>query len=323
MWDRLKAILFILAIAGIGLYLVRYFPTLVKGLPRFTVFSHSTSTSWYGAPPWFSASGGGRPYSFPLPSSWNFSSGYPSVFGSLYGYSNAIPDSAIPRGYTRDQLSPYFKRVQIGGASVSCYFNCASQVSLYGAGLAQGQKIDVTGWHIRGNSSDVVVAQAVDRYDPTGLAPSEDILLPPGGVVTLYSGTSAIGRNLRLNKCLGYLENTIHFNPSLPRQCPAVYSRGELINLSGQCQSYIMSVGACGEPDQSWFRTLPQNDQGNTCRTLLQKMNQTTCYDQHFGDRDFVSNQWLVWVGSSFFDPQHDHLILFDKQGLVADEYIY
>ncbi|MDP2598601.1 MAG: hypothetical protein Q8P49_02100, partial [Candidatus Liptonbacteria bacterium] len=122
------------------------------------------------------------------------------------------------------------------------------------------------------------------------------------------------GRNLRLNKCIGYLENYNHFDPPLPMNCPYV-DRSEVRGFSGACQDYATSLGGCRLPDPN--PPIPSND--DACRYYLDTINYKGCFQKHFSDQDFLGHEWRVWSGGSFLDERHDHVVLLDKSGLVVD----
>ncbi len=229
--------------------------------------------------------------------------------------------AVTPGGSTVSQLSPYSGKVRIGSVSAS-YFGFYSggslgQISLY-ASLGSNERINVTGWLLKGNRGSQFVPGAVNVYDPSGLAEESDIYLANGEVINMYTSYSPIGRNLRLNKCIGYLQNTMVFNPSLPGGCPSV-NRSEILNFTGECQNYILSLGSCALPAPN--PPIPQNDY--SCQSFLNTLNYRGCFERHRGDQDFLSREWRVWTGSQFMDPQHDRIFLFDKNGLLIDEYIY
>ena len=134
-----------------------------------------------------------------------------------------------------------------------------------------------------------------------------------------------MNRNLRLNKCIGYLGEIYNFQPIyLPSNCPT-FSSSEIKQLSGQCQSYIWSLGYCKTPDASFYNTLPGSDAGNACREFLNNIGYGGCFRSHRGDADFLSNSWIVWLGQQDInlDSQHDYLRLYDTKGNLISEYNY
>ena len=139
-------------------------------------------------------------------------------------------------------------------------------------------------------------------------------------MVYIYSSVSAFGRNLRLNKCTGYLENTYDFIPSLPRNCPTI-PRSEMYYLKGSCQNYLNSLSSCKVPDPN--NTIVAWDEN--CRQFVERanINYKGCFDRYRTDPDFLSKEWWVWIGINILDPYHDRVLLLDKNGLLVDIYIY
>lgn len=221
----------------------------------------------------------------------------------------------IPKGFTLEQLSPYFKKVRIGSVSPG-YFGGYGQVSLYAYTL--DAPLNVSGWVLKANRGSLFVPKAVDVYDPSGLTPESDIVLKSGETVNIYSTTSPIGKNLHLNKCIGYLENVMTFNPQLSRSCPYI-SRSDVAGFTGQCQDYIFSLGSCKFPAPN--PPIAINDYA--CRAFLDTLNYRGCFDRYRTDADFLDREWRAWTGSRFGDDRHDRILLFDRQGLLADEYSY
>ncbi|MEK7212694.1 MAG: hypothetical protein AAB686_03385 [Patescibacteria group bacterium] len=226
---------------------------------------------------------------------------------------DSVRPEDIPSGFTREQLSPYFGQVQISAAMPGSD-NWQGQVSLRASG---GDSINVSGWVIKSNRGAQYVPKAVDVYDSNVFMPETDIYLPGGGTLNIYTGTSAIGRNLRLNECLGYLENTVHFNPAIWTSCPV--DRGQVKELTGACQNYISSLGTCKSSAANPL--LPVNDYA--CQDFLSKLNYRGCFDENRFKPNFLRKEWYAWGGSRFLDQYHDRVLLFDKQGLLVDEYVY
>jgi hypothetical protein len=222
------------------------------------------------------------------------------------------------------QATPTNQRAYISSASISGYPQQYTRIIIYSR-LKEGETVNITGWKLKSNKGTITIPQAVEIYDPSGFTPSSDIILKPGNYVELYSLTSPLNRNLRLNKCMGYLEQTYNFQPIyLPSNCPT-FSSSEIRYLSGQCQSYIWSLGYCKIPDASFYNSLPGSDEGNTCREFLQNIGYGSCFRNHKTDSDFLSNNWIVWLDQQNInlDSQHDYLRLYDKQGNLVSEYNY
>lgn len=213
-------------------------------------------------------------------------------------------------------------KIKFNSAGLYGYPQQYSRISLYSY-LNGAETANITGWKIKSNHGEFIISRAVEIYEPYGSAIEKDIILASGHYVEIYSLISPLGKNLRLNKCIGYLEEYHKFQPVyLPKNCPS-FSRTEIRNLSGQCQNYIWSLGSCRVPEVSFYNLLPGTDEGNACRAFLQNINYGSCFRQHRWDTDFLANTWLVWNNQQILDLQHDYLRLYDKKGNLIDEYSY
>lgn len=232
------------------------------------------------------------------------------------------PGYSIPNGYTRAQISPFYQKVRISSVYPSIYSGYPSQIELASYFTQKSQIIDITGWKLKSNKKEVVIPQAINFYELSGYSVDSDIILRPNSNVSIYSNSSAVNKNLRLNKCMGYLENDYSFMPSLGRSCPSI-SRSSMAYLSGDCQSYILSLNTCQVPPVSVYNSFPGGDDGNKCRAFLSNLNYNSCVKEHRNDLDFYLNDWRVWVNRQILDSQHDMVSLFDSSGLLVDQYIY
>lgn len=229
----------------------------------------------------------------------------------------AISPEDVPKGFTLKDLSPYFHKVRFGSVSPG-YGGYTGSISLY-PNLGEKESVNVTGWSIRGNTGSYFIPQAVKLYDPSGLALEGDLYLRSGEVVNVYSAASAVGKNFRINKCMGYLGQTTNFEPPLYTNCPYVDQR-DIAHLSGECQNYILSLGGCRLPDDN----PPISIRDYRCLDYLDDFNYRGCFDKHKNDADFLSNEWRVWIGNAqFLDPLHDQVRLYDRRGLLVDEQLY
>ena len=232
-----------------------------------------------------------------------------------------IPDYRIPTGYKREELSPYFEKVQISSVSTYSWGNYPKSISLYSY-LQDGESIDISGWKIKSNRSEIGIPKAIGVYRPDG-GEETDIILSGSNYINIYNAKSPVNKNFRLNKCTGYLENFYDFNPPLPMNCPYI-NRSEISYLYGECQSYIFSLSSCKMPETSFYNSLPGSERGNDCRAYLNTINFGNCYSKYRNDKDFLSSEWRIWIeGDWFIDSLHDRIRIFDKEGLLADEYIY
>jgi len=225
-------------------------------------------------------------------------------------------DPQPPQGFTKKDLSPYFGQVTIGNIAPGGFGDYTTIVLR--ATSHNDAIFSVTAWRMQGNRGSAFIPRAVPVYDPSGFAQESDITLTSGQTLTLYSTASALGKNVRLNKCMGYLENSVSFNPRLSLSCP-YEPASNYASFSGICQDYIRSLRSCAPPADS--PPVPIFD--DACRAYLKTLNYRGCYDRHIHDKDFLSTQWVVWLGSKFLDERHDRVFLYDAQNLLVDEYTY
>ena len=227
-----------------------------------------------------------------------------------------IDPSQIPQGFSLNQLSPYFRKVVFSGVSFPGYINLSLSYEVT-------TPVNVTGWLIQARRGAQVIPQAVNIYDSTGLAPETDIYLRAGDMLRMFPYASAIGKNFRLNKCIGALGKENRFTPLLPGYCPALYKdRSEISSFTGRCQDYIFSLSYCATPD-FYSTNIPRDDYA--CQAYLQNnVNFKGCFDKYRGDADFLKNEIWVWTGNDrLLDDRHDRVLLFDKAGLLVSEYSY
>ncbi len=239
---------------------------------------------------------------------------------------NPFPTSSIsppvnPKyaNYGGDSSNPVLenkKPVKINYIRQQNSFGQSLEFGLY-ANLAENESVNITGWTVKSNKGSFTVPQAQEVYSFGGS--ERNISLLPGDKANFYPTDGPKG-NFRLNKCMGYIEELSPFAPPLPKTCPYV-SRSEIINFSGACQEYILSLRSCQEPAAN--PPIPLNDYA--CRDFLRKLNYVGCVEKYKKDKDFLSNDWRVWIGDqlNIFDPLHDKVRLLDQNGKVIDEYTY
>ena len=227
------------------------------------------------------------------------------------------PAPQPPAGFTVADLSPFYGKIRIGTVYVSSYgTNQVSLTASYG-----GSPIDVTGWKIKSNRGEILIPQAVADFNPYGFGLDGDIVLGSGGRLDIYSSVSPIGKNLEINECMGYLNNTYQFTPRL--QCSSVnmYDRSEISAFSGACQNYIMSLGNCSVPTPDKLNSFSNEP---ACQSFLQRFNYAGCYNLNRSSSDFFTGRWIVWMpGIWSFDQSHDRVLLLDQNGLLVDERVY
>ncbi len=224
-----------------------------------------------------------------------------------------------PAGFNSSDLSPYYGEVTLSSVHPSS-LGSTGNVSLYASYNAK-TPVDVTGWTIKSNFGSLLIPQALSDYNQYGYGADSDIMLGAGARLDVYNSTSPIGKNLKINECMGYLNNTYKFTPQLQCSYVSSYDRSEVSSLPGDCQNFIQSIGSCKSPTVgqiAYFSNEP------ACQVVLNKLNYNGCYAQNSSSPDFYLNHWMVWMpGTWSFDQSHDRVLLLDKNGLLVDEYTY
>jgi len=318
--ERLFFFIAFVLVVGVGFY---FFQTglIQKNISSFTSFL-STSSTTHSI---FGGDGGSGsstlPGSLPKSSAPGYGAGPsgagnlgPSSGGTGGGTGNApqVNSSDLPPGFTANQVSLHYHQFRISGSPGQ---NGVIQIS---NSLGAKEFVDVTGWSIRTNRGGEFIPQAVNLYNPFGTAVQSDIKLGQSDTLTIYANSAPT--NLRLNKCVGYLNDTNQWNPQLPLSCPSI-DRSEIQSFTGACQNYILSVGGCQTANLGDPR-IPQND--FSCRDYIAShFSYRSCYDAHVADADFLSHQVWVWAGSNPLDPFHDRVMLLDAQGNLVDYFTY
>ena len=229
-----------------------------------------------------------------------------------------------PAGFTAEQLSPYYQKVRLSSVSRGTVSGnkAVTQIALR-ADSSLKEEINITGWKMKGNKGDwVVVPQAINDLNPLRFWNEGDIIVNSGHYVYLYRASSPMVRSFRLNKCTGYFNEFYKFAPSLPNNCPGI-DRDETISFTGKCQNIIASLGRCRVPTSNQLNDYSVLGE-SACRAYLDEINYRGCYNRYHSDVDFLSKEWRIWLNKSIgFDPLHDRILLFDKNGLLVDEKIY
>ncbi len=230
------------------------------------------------------------------------------------------PTVTPPPGFTADELSPYYGQIKIGSFYITTYG--PSHISLYASYNMGSSTVDVSGWEIESNKGkEFLIPQAVADFTPLGFGDNADIVLGSGGRLDIYNGASPINRNLKINECMGYLNSTYKFTPTLQCGYISMYDHSEISSFSGKCQNYILSLGSCRVPTPNDLNSFVGE---STCRSFLQRFSYTGCYNLQRNSPNFFTNNWIAWIPSPWsFDQSHDRVFLLDKNGLLVNQYIY
>lgn len=226
-----------------------------------------------------------------------------------------IAEKDLPKGFAIEQISPNWQKVIISYANAGTS-NGYERMTI-SARLKTGESLDVTGWKVKAKKGEYLIPKAALVY--TSYSVPQNIVLTTSERIEIYSSKGTVG-NFKLNKCTGYLETLFDFKPPLPLSCPKVYeSNSDLYDFTPKCQDYIRSLGTCKMPTTNmvWLAD------DSACRSYLDKISYGGCVAEHQGDLNFLSKEWRVWIERKILDSSHDRVFLFDKSGLLVDEFVY
>ncbi len=224
-----------------------------------------------------------------------------------------------PAGFAQSDLSSYFGHVHITAVRTPQFPSPAEyeEISI-SAELGSGKSVDLGEWYLASNRGIELIPYGVNSLDFALPEPRAPLSLQNGDALNVYSTVSPVGISFRLNACAGYLTNQYPFVPPFAAECPAV-NRRDIVTFSGICQEYILSLNACEIPSPA--RPVPYGD--FACNGYINSLNYQGCVNRHRYDPDFSKNEWSAWTGHRILDPLHDRVRLFDRKGLLVDEYVY
>lgn len=218
----------------------------------------------------------------------------------------------------KTDVSPYFGKVEISKIQAQSYYN----TSLIGLSfwLREGDKINVTGWKIKARKGQIIIPQAIEKYQPYGTP--RDIIIEKYGSIYLIGSSNPFGRdkNFRLNKCFGYFLNYQKFYPSFYTYCPKPKLE-EISHLNPYCQEYVLNLSSCQIPDYSNNLKIATDYQ--CVSFLIDNFSYSKCFEKHSQDQDFLMNSWYIYTNTDIVEPLHDTIYLLDKDGLIVDKYLY
>ena len=225
---------------------------------------------------------------------------------------NPQPSNPQPNNsQEKTDVSPYFGKVEISRIQAQSYYN----PSLIGLSfwLREGDKINVTGWKIKARQGEIIIPQAIEKYQ-SYLTP-RDIIIEKYGSIYLIGSQNPLGRdkNFRLNKCFGYLGEYSTYCPKPKLE--------EISHLNPYCQEYILNLSSCEIPDYSNNLKIATDYQ---CVSFLtDNFSYSKCFEKHSQDQDFLMDSWYIFTNTDIVEKLHDTIYLLDKDGLIVDKYLY
>lgn len=225
---------------------------------------------------------------------------------------------------------------------------------------ARGNKkpINIGGWTLkngRSNKNYVVSGNTVRGQSVSVKIPSYGYTLyhpfdanqGRKGMISLNSGDKAfivtgsmpsvagikVFDNFKTNRCLGYLEDKSYYNfvPDLSYECPSPREVTGISTLDDACYKFVRSLRSCHKPEDVYIKDqgycLDRNCKINsTCRNfVISNFNFQSCFDTYSRDRDFVDNDWRIYLGRTWelWEDNRETIYLYDQAGRLVDELSY
>jgi len=212
-------------------------------------------------------------------------------------------------------LSPYLGKIVI--ETVNSWFG-SENIVIRNLG---DSAVEISGWRVRSRAGEIIIPQAVKVFYLGALNLRGPLRLAPGERALIYTGSGSPGENLRLNRCVGYLNKQANVSPSFGSDCPRP-EYWEIKNFSRKCQDFIQALGTCEITDPNEPTLIDEPE----CRQwLTENLNYNACVMRHQFEADFFGNEWRVWLGSGqdMYDAAHDNIVLYDAASQVVDRRDY
>lgn len=218
--------------------------------------------------------------------------------------------------------SPYSSSITLSRARATASLAKDEYVILENKG---SEGVVVTGFTVvserrdsSGYRKSAVVGNAAPVVSMERSAPTQGILLKPGGKLYLVSGYSPYYESFQTTRCSGYLKNAV---PGVAAACPSGREELEYFinknNVSSACRSYLYGVGtSCTTP------TNVPKDLGSECKQLVTSLlTYDQCVAHHKTEPGFFLNEFRVYANSinELWKNDTDVLRLVDREGKTVD----
>lgn len=184
----------------------------------------------------------------------------------------------------------------------------------------------LTGWKLKSamTGQEATIGKAAYLPFANDVNAGQPFYLEPGEKAIIVTGRSPVGYSFRLNQCTGYFEQFQNFNPTLPRQCPAITEEPlpkAPNRLNDQCLDYLYSVPRCTAHLQSF----PIGTSPECSNFITEKANYTYCVNTHKNEANFYKGEWRVFLNRSepLWKNRREVIELIDPSGAVRDSVAY
>ncbi len=125
---------------------------------------------------------------------------------------------------------------------------------------------------------------------------SAEITLAKNEKIIRSSGSSPLGVNFQVNKCSGYLNQFLAFEPPLAPPAggcpkPDLTALNPELPANQECLNFIKTVPTCSTPLQ-----FPANLSANCQNFIKEEFNYNACFDANKNNIDFLLPEWRVYA---------------------------
>ena len=227
----------------------------------------------------------------------------------------------LPRSYAFElNLSPYYGQVTMSGSGLTSKDASKEKLTFTSKGA---EPIYMRGWTVgseKYNTSFALPDSAFEIPNQPYYQYEDELFITSKRKIAVFSGTSPIGVNFRLNKCVGYLDAYYKFDPVLPNLCVKP-TEAEMDGLNAYCKKAIgSSVASCKEPDLNDAMIDAE------CRDFMkERLSYSKCVENNNMFYDFLLDEWRVYLrrSSEIWPNEKDAILLRDKDGLLVAKMKY
>ncbi|MCD5384601.1 MAG: hypothetical protein LRZ97_01650 [Candidatus Pacebacteria bacterium] len=190
--------------------------------------------------------------------------------------------------------------------------------------------IDMTGWSIQSVVSDtrIYIPQATLMLKmKKGYNSLQKVFLSPGEYLILRTGHSPIreyAKSFHTNKCIGYLNQFIKFNPKIKLTCPKPdtilpATVANVRTYGSECIDFLANADRC----TTYTTAMPANLLP-VCRDLIaRKLTYHACLSESFekeGHDIFNNGGWYIYLGlgAEVWRNNYEAIRLLDADGKVV-----
>ena len=147
------------------------------------------------------------------------------------------------------------------------------------------------------------------------------IILLPGERAVVSTVASPRGFNFKLNKCSGYLAQSVTYNPGISTYCPSVSELESARNLSEKCELFLRRINSCTTPLLNY-----ESGIDNQCAAFIgEHASYTGCVRDFKNDQDFNQKEWRIYLGRQreFWSNLREDIYLYSQSGILITKTSY